>query len=106
MNELKRGIYRHYKGNRYELLDIARHSETLEDMVVYRQLYGDGGVWVRPASMWFETVEHDGKKVLRFTPESNPYEPEEVPEITAQEDIPSTSDKQPETIRVLTRFYG
>ncbi len=106
MNELKRGIYRHYKGNRYELLDIARHSETLEDMVVYRQLYGDGGVWVRPASMWFETVEHDGKKVLRFTPESNPYEPEEVPEITAQEDIPSTSEKQPETIRVLKRFYG
>lgn len=59
------GIYRHYKGNRYEVLAVARHSETLEPMVVYRALYGEGGVWVRPAEMWNERVL-DGT-VLRFT---------------------------------------
>ena len=64
---IKKGIYRHYKGGRYEVIAIAKHSETLEEMVVYKALYGDGGVWVRPASMWEEWVEKDGKKVLRFT---------------------------------------
>lgn len=63
---MKKGIYKHYKGNEYELLGIANHSETLEKMVVYKALYGDGEVWVRPLSMWNETVEFDGKKVLRF----------------------------------------
>ena len=53
------GIYKHFKGNYYEMLYIARHSETLEPMVVYRALYGDGGVWTRPADMWNETVERD-----------------------------------------------
>ena len=62
----KKGTYKHYKGNLYELIDIATHSETLEKMVVYKALYGDGGVWVRPASMWNEEVEVDGKRVLRF----------------------------------------
>ena len=61
------GIYRHFKGNRYALLFIARHSETLEDMAVYRALYGEGGVWVRPLSMWSQQVEHEGKPVARFT---------------------------------------
>ena len=61
------GRYRHFKGGEYELLCIARHSETCEPMVVYRALYGDGEVWVRPASMWQETVMHQGKEVLRFT---------------------------------------
>ena len=60
------GIYQHYKGNYYEVLYIARHSETLEPMVVYKALYGDGGVWARPASMWNETVEHEGQTVPRF----------------------------------------
>lgn len=64
---LKKGIYRHFKGNKYELLNIAKHSETLEEMVVYKALYGDGGVWVRPLSMWDEEVEFQGKKVRRFT---------------------------------------
>lgn len=64
---LKKGIYRHFKGNKYELLHIAKHSETLEEMVVYRALYGDGGVWVRPISMWDEEVIFDGKTVKRFT---------------------------------------
>lgn len=67
MNALKPGRYRHFKGNEYELLHVAKHSETLEDMVVYRALYGAHGIWVRPASMWNETVERDGKRVQRFT---------------------------------------
>lgn len=60
------GRYRHFKGNEYEVITIARHSETEEPMVVYRALYGEGGVWVRPASMWNETVERDGKTYKRF----------------------------------------
>ena len=67
MNSIKPGRYRHFKGGEYEVLCMARHSETLEDMVVYRALYGEGEVWVRPASMWRETVEHDGKRCPRFT---------------------------------------
>ena len=63
---MKKGIYRHYKGNLYELVDIANHSETLEKMVVYRALYGEKELWVRPLSMWNETVNIDGKDVLRF----------------------------------------
>jgi len=66
MMEQKPGVYRHYKGKRYELLYTATHSETLEEMVVYRALYGDGGVWVRPASMWSEHVEKDGYSGPRF----------------------------------------
>ena len=61
------GRYRHFKGNEYEVIAIARHSETLEPMVVYRALYGEFGLWVRPASMWNETVERDGKTYRRFT---------------------------------------
>lgn len=67
MNEIKKGRWRHYKGNDYEVLHTARHSETMEPMVVYRALYGDGGVWVRPAPMWSETVEQHGGHVRRFT---------------------------------------
>ena len=52
----KKGIYKHYKGNLYELIGIANHSETLEKMVVYKALFGDGELWVRPASMWNESV--------------------------------------------------
>ena len=60
------GRYRHFKGMEYEVLGVARHSETLEAMVVYRALYGEGDIWVRPASMWLETVERDGKVMPRF----------------------------------------
>lgn len=63
---MKKGIYKHYKGNMYELLYIANHSETLEKMVVYKALYGEGEIWVRPASMWDEEIEIDGKTVKRF----------------------------------------
>lgn len=66
MTDIQPGKYRHFKGNEYEVLYVAKHSETLEDMVVYRALYGEGGVWVRPASMWNETVERDGKVYKRF----------------------------------------
>lgn len=70
--EIKTGKYRHFKGKEYEVLGMAKHSETLEPMVVYRALYGEGGLWVRPAAMWNETVEHEGKTVLRFTPIEEP----------------------------------
>ena len=61
------GKYRHYKGNEYEVLYVGKHSETLEPMVVYRALYGDFGIWIRPASMWNETVTKDGMEYKRFT---------------------------------------
>ena len=60
------GKYRHFKGNEYELLYVAKHSETLEPMVVYRALYGEQGIWVRPASMWTEQVDRDGYSGPRF----------------------------------------
>lgn len=66
MDEIKLGRYRHFKGNEYEVIGIAKHSETLEETVVYRALYGDGGLWVRPSRMWNETVERDGKTFKRF----------------------------------------
>lgn len=66
--DIKPGKYRHYKGNEYEVIAIARHSETLEPMVVYKALYGEGGYWVRPAEMWNQTVEVNGKKMPRFSP--------------------------------------
>lgn len=64
--DIKPGKYRHFKGNMYEVIGIAKHSETLEKMVVYRALYGDGELWVRPASMWNENVQRDGKTFARF----------------------------------------
>ena len=67
MDEIKAGKYRHFKGGEYEVLCTAKDSETLEPLVVYRALYGEGEVWVRPARMWNETVERDGKTHKRFT---------------------------------------
>jgi hypothetical protein len=61
------GRYRHYKGGEYEVMTLARHSETLAPLVVYRALYGERGWWVRPAEMWQEEVVVAGKKVRRFT---------------------------------------
>ena len=68
MSELRPGLYRHFKGNLYRLLYVAKHSETLEEMVVYQALYGEQGIWVRPASMWNEHVERDGYSGPRFYP--------------------------------------
>jgi len=66
MNPILLGVYRHYKGNRYEVIGFAKHSETLEDMVIYKALYGERKAWVRPLSMWENEVEVDGKTVKRF----------------------------------------
>ena len=67
MEELKPGRYRHFKGKEYRLLYVAKHSETLEPMVVYEALYGEGGIWVRPAEMWSEEVDREGYRGPRFT---------------------------------------
>ena len=67
MMDIKLGRYRHFKGMEYEVIGVAKHSETLEPMVVYRALYGEGGLWVRPAAMWQETVTRDGVTSPRFT---------------------------------------
>lgn len=63
---MKPGRYRHYKGNYYEVIGVARHSETEEELVVYRCLYGDFSLWVRPLAMFTESVEVDGREVPRF----------------------------------------
>ena len=66
--KVKNGIYQHYKGNKYEVIGIAKHSETLEDLVVYRALYDNkvSQLWVRPLKMFTETIENDGKEIERF----------------------------------------
>lgn len=63
---VRMGIYRHFKGNLYEVQAIAKHSETQEDYVVYKALYGEGGLWVRPAAMFAEKIERDGRMMDRF----------------------------------------
>ena len=65
---IRKGTYRHFKGNLYEVLDVARHSETQEEHVVYRALYGERGLWVRPLAMFDETIERDGISMKRFAP--------------------------------------
>lgn len=67
MEELKLGKYRHFKGNEYEVIGIAKDSETLKEMVVYRALYGEKELWIREKQMFLETVERDGKLIKRFT---------------------------------------
>ena len=67
MEQTRPGKYRHFKGGEYRVFCMARHSETGEEMVIYQALYGERGIWVRPASMWNETVERDGKTFQRFT---------------------------------------
>ena len=63
--------YRHFKGNVYRVLHIAKHSETLEDIVVYQAMYGEGGIWVRPKAMFEEIIERDGRTFRRFEPISD-----------------------------------
>ena len=63
---LKKGIYQHFKGQRYRVIELARHSETREEMVVYQALYGEQGIWVRPLAMFDETIEREGKVFKRF----------------------------------------
>ena len=66
--DIKPGIYQHFKGNRYEVIGIAKHSETMEPMVVYQALYGEHGLWVRPAAMWNEIVDKPNYQGPRFFP--------------------------------------
>lgn len=63
---LKLGIYQHFKGNEYQVLGVAKHSETEKELVVYKPLYNDSGLWVRPLSMFTEVIERDGKRLQRF----------------------------------------
>lgn len=63
---MRKGKYRHYKGPLYEVLDVAKHSETEEELVVYRTLYGDFSLWVRPLDMFNEEIEYEGERVKRF----------------------------------------
>lgn len=65
-SQVELGKYRHFKGNEYKVLGVAKHSETLEEMVVYQALYGEYGIWVRPLSMWNEEITRDGKTFKRF----------------------------------------
>jgi hypothetical protein len=87
MTNVQPGRYRHYKGNEYTVLGVARHSETLEELVVYRQEYGDHGLWVRPAAMFAETVVVDGKTVPRFAAVS--AEPADDPGTTLRLSLPN-----------------
>lgn len=66
MSRVKPGIYQHYKGPQYEVIGEAKHTETEEDVVVYRALYGEFGLWVRPTTMFTETVEINGETIPRF----------------------------------------
>ena len=66
MKEISLGKYRHYKGNEYEVVGFAKHSETLESMVIYRAVYGEKETWVRPLDMWDNEIEFEGKTVKRF----------------------------------------
>lgn len=68
---IEKGIYKHYKGRTYEVLDVVRHSETLEYMVLYRALYDDFALWVRPLSMFLETIELNGQHIKRFELQSS-----------------------------------
>ncbi len=63
---MKQGLYQHYRGDSYHVLGVCRHSETLEEMVIYRQLYGDYGLWVRPKQMFEENIIHEGLEMPRF----------------------------------------
>ena len=95
------GRYRHFKGNAYEVIAIAHHSETEEPMVVYRALYGDGDVWVRPAEMWNEKVRRDGKLYQRF------YRLDRIERVEAYERLfdEVTLCPDAEKLRLLEAYY-
>ena len=95
------GRYRHFKGNEYEVIAIARHSETEEAMVVYRALYGEHGVWVRPASMWNETVTRDGESYRRF------YRLDRIERVEKYERMfdEATAQPDPEKMALLDTYY-
>lgn len=96
------GRYRHFKGNPYEVLAIARHSETEEAMVVYQALYGEQGLWVRPASMWNETVKRDGKTYRRF------YRLDRIERVEKYERLfdEAASTHDPKILALLDSYYA
>ena len=95
------GRYRHFKGNEYEVIGIARHSETEEPMVVYKALYGEGGLWTRPAAMWSETVERGGKTYRRF------YRLDRIERVEKYERLfdEATASHDPEKLAALDAYY-
>ena len=95
------GRYRHFKGNEYEVTAIARHSETEECMVVYKALYGNGETWVRPADMWNETVERNGKKYRRF------YRADRIERVEKYERLfdEALLQRDPGKLRALEEYY-
>lgn len=95
------GKYRHFKGNTYEVIVIARHSETEEPMAVYKALYGEGGVWVRPASMWNDTIERDGKTYRRF------YRLDRIERVEKYEKLfdEASATHDPEKLALLNAYY-
>ena len=95
------GRYRHCKGNAYEVIGIARHSETEEPMVVYRALYGEGGLWVRPADMWNEAVERDGKTYKRF------YHLDRIERVEKYERLfdEAATSRDPVKLQLLDAYY-
>ena len=96
------GRYRHFKGNAYEVVGIARHSETEEPLVVYRALYGEGGLWVRPAEMWNEIVERSGKTYRRF------YRLDRIERVEKYERLfnEASVSRDPEKLRLLDAYYS
>ena len=98
---IRPGRYRHFKDNAYEVVGIARHSETEEPMVVYRALYGEGGLWVRPADMWNETIERDGKTYHRF------YRLDRIERVEKYERLfdEAATSPDPEKLRLLDAYY-
>ncbi|MBR3538822.1 MAG: DUF1653 domain-containing protein [Eubacterium sp.] len=95
------GRYRHFKGNEYEVIALAKHSETEETMVIYKALYGDGGIWCRPADMWNETVTRDGKTYRRF------YRLDLIKRVEKYERLfdEAVSSRGPEKLRLLEAYY-
>ena len=95
------GRYRHFKGNEYEVIGIARHSETEEAMVVYRALYGDGGIWVRPAAMWNERVTRNGVTYRRF------YRLDRIERVEHYERLfdEASASPDPEKLTALDAYY-
>ena len=93
--------YRHFKGNEYEVVGIARHSEDETPMVVYRALYGEGGLWTRPAVMWNETVERNGKTYKRF------YRSDRIERVEYYERLfdEAAASRDPEKLRLLDGYY-
>ena len=101
LKTIRPGRYRHFKGNDYEVIGIARHSETVEPLVVYRALYGEGGLWVRPAEMWNETVERGGRTYRRFCRADRIERVERYERLFDE----AAATRDPQKLRILEAYY-